>query len=313
MSTQTLQFRSEPHQQLTYSNNVKMVADQNKNPFRMGVVDVPASGEAMSTADLVGRLEANRGTNNDRRNPDNPPDLSRRWAVFPDVIDSGQLIDKEEKLTKAMDPTSTYVQSHTKAVEKGVGDVILGTRFVSRGNFELTDGGILGAAVDGKRPGMGKVALPPKCYTAAGGLGLTLDKLKESQERLRTDDFGLETDDELYCAIGPRQITNLLDIADGDGKSLNAFEQAQLRSGRPTNLMGINWVYTNRLPRDGNGDRMCPIWAKQNIIMAVWQDVMGAMWNDGSKRNLPQILVDAYVDVVRIEDEGVHVIACSEG
>ena len=211
-----------------------------------------------------------------------------------------------------MDPTSVYVQSHTLAVERAWGDKILGVKYVSKGVFELRDGGILGAAVDGKSPGAGKIALPASCYEAAGGVGLSLGKLKNSKERLNSDDFGLEDDDETFCAISPKQVTDLLDIADGDGTSLNAFQQLQLQSGKPTSLLGLTWIVTNRLPLDGNGDRMCPIWTKANILAGIWQDTLGRMWNDTSAKNTPYAHVGAYVDVVRAEDLGVHVIPCVE-
>lgn len=308
----SLQFRSEPHQQQTYADNVKMVAQQKVNKLRATVNELPASGEAMSAADLVGSVEAQESTGVERRNIENPPKLSRRWLIFPNELESGQYIDKEEKLQKAMDPTSVYVQTHTVAVERGLGDKILGVRYVSKGVFELRDGGIMGAAVEGKSPGSGKVSLPAKCYTAAGGVGLTLAKIKTTKERLNGDDFGLEDDDETFWAISPKQVTDLLDIADGDGTSLNAFQQLQLQTGKPTTLLGYTWLVTNRLPVDGNGDRMSPVWTKNNILGGIWQNTLGRMWNDTSMKNTPYAHVGAYADYVRAEDDGVQIVACVE-
>ena len=308
----SLTVRSEPHQQQTYADNVKMVAQQKRNKLRETITVAEASGEAQSVADLVGSVEAQENTSRQRRNIENPPSLSRRWVVFPDELESGQYLDKEEKLQKAMDPTSVYVRTHTVAVERGIGDKILGVKYVSKGNFELRDGGVLGAAVDGKSPGSAKIALPGKCYTQAAGSGLILDKLMAGKERLNGDDFGLEDDDEMHCAIGVKQVTNLLNMARGNDENLNLLEQMALKTGTPTTLLGITWHVTNRLPLDTNGDRMCPLWTKNNIVMGVWQDTVGEMWNDTSAKNTPYAHVGAFVDVVRAEDDGVHVFLCDE-
>lgn len=308
----SLQMRSEPHHQVKYANNVKMVAQQNVSKFRATVTEMPASGEAMSASDLIGSVEAKEANGTERRNIHNPPQLSRRWLVMPNELESGQYIDKEIKMAQSQDPTSNLVRTHTVAVERAIGDRILGVRYISKGKFELRDGGILGAAVDGKSPGGAKIALPAKCYTLAAGTGLILDKLMGAKERLNSDDFGLEDDDEMFCAISPKQVTNLLNLATGDGKTLNILEQTQLQNGDPTTLLGITWLVTNRLPVDGNGDRMCPIWTKNNILGGIWQDTLGEMWNDGSAKNTPYAHVGAFVDYVRGEDDGVQVIACKE-
>lgn len=308
----TLAARSEPHQRQTYRDNIQMVAQQTQSRLRATVTEVPASGEAMSASDLVGSVEARENIGADRTNFENPPNNSRRWLIRPNEVESGQYIDTIEKLDRAMDPTSIYVRTHTSAVQRAWADRILGVSYVSKGNFKLRDGGILGAAVEGKSPGGTKTSLPTKCYTAAGGSGLTLDKLIAAKERLAIDDFGLEDDDEMFKAISPKQVTNLLAIASATGTNLNQFDIDQLKTGKPTTLVGITWIVTNRLPLDSNGDRLCPMWAKNNIVAGVWQDVTGWMENDPHAKNTPYAHVGAYVDVCRVEDNGVHVTRCVE-
>lgn len=304
--------QSEAHQQLMYADNVRTVHQQRLNRIRPAVTIVPASGEAQSASDLVGKVDAVRHTSINRRNTENPPKLDRRWLIMPDMIDSGQIIDTEEKLQKTQDPTSQYVTTHTLAVEREVGDVMLGVIKGPNGVFEVHEGGVLGGASSGKRPGGPLVDLPTRCFSPDGGVGLNLDKLKFARQRLKEDDFGLEDDDQLYCAISPHQENELLSLAEGNGEGLNAFMQSQLSSGKPTPLMGLMWIVTNRLPRDANGHRMVTIWSKNNIVCGMWQDVQGRMWNDTHQKNRPVVQVEAYVDCVRVEDLGVHVLPCVE-
>lgn len=302
------------HHRLTYSDNVAMVAQQVQNRLRPAVTIVPASGEARSVADLIGAKEYIRGEDRSRRNPENPAERTRRWLIRPTVIEDGEYIDTVDKFDLALDPTSQIMRNSVVAVERGVFDTILGIARNDDGSFSVAGSGILGTATSGKRPSTAS-ALPSGNFIAhdyGTGTGLTLDKLRKVKLDLNKAEFGMEDDDDLYAAITPEQVDDLIGIAAATNQSLNAFAVEQLRSGKPTMLMGINWIATNRLPVDSSGYRLCPVWSKKNVIVGMWQDVKGDMWNDSSAKNLPYIYTSAFVDAVRVEDAGVRVIRCEE-
>jgi len=307
-----IEARAEQHHRLQYSNNVTMVAQQLRPQVREAVTEVQASGEAMSAADLVGAVDAIETEGYDRRNIENPPKNTRRWLVHPKPLKSGQYIDDEEKMKRAMDPTSVYVESHTRAVQRAVADKILGVTLHSDGTFGTRNGGVLGAAAEGQSPGGSTTPLPAANYVAHNSTGLTLAKLKEAKEKLNQRFFGLEDGEAMYMAITPKQVTDLLNLADGDGNSLNAFAQQQLQNGAPTPLVGFRWIVTPRLPKDSNGNRLCPVWTRSNIALGIWEDVNGQMWNDTHADNKPYVRVRAFVDAVRLEDAGVEVVECVE-
>lgn len=301
----------EAHHRLKYSDNVQMVAQQKQNHLRSAVTEVPASGEAQSVADLLGRTEYKRGEDRSRRNPEITPNRSRRWLVRPLVLEHGDYIDTVDKFDMAMDPTSHLTTNSVTTVERGVFDTILGIAPKSGGGFEISGSGILGVATEGKR-GTKTMDLPAGNFHAAAASGMTLDKLRAVRKALKKAEFGMEDDDPLYAAISPDQEDDLIGIAAQTDQTLNAFAVEQLKSGKPTMLMGINWISTNRLPHDSDGNRLCPVWSKKNIAFGVWQDVNGTMWNDTHAKNLPYYYTSAYVDAVRIEDAGVRVIRCTE-
>lgn len=301
----------EPHHRMTFGNNVMLVAQQMRNPFMGAVTEVPCTGEAVSVADLFDQGEYVYGEERTRRNIETPVSGSRRWLVYPPRILRGSYIDREDKFKSAMDPTGNIVATHTASVTRGWADRLLGIRRLDDGSFRVTDGGILGIAREGKTPGVG-TDLPTSQYVAHGSVGLTIEKLRKVKLKLNTADFGLEEENTLYAAITPQQIDDLLAIAQTSSNSLNAFNIEQLRTGKPTPLMGITWIVTNRLPKTAGGLRLCPVWDKRNIIAGVWQGIKGDMWNDTSSDNLPYVRVDAYVDVVRAQDKGVVVIECTE-
>lgn len=299
----------EQHHRLMYANNVVMVAQQMRNPLADAVTSIRATGEAMSAADLLGSLEYVYGEGRTRTNTENPISGTRRWLIRPDEIKSGQYIDDEDKFDMAMDPTSNFVQAHTKAVIRGCMDRIVGVRKLN-GAYSVVDGGILGSAIEGKRPGSSGTALPGSQIIAVGGTGLTIDKMRTAILTLNQADFGLEDDDPLYCLISPVQKDNLIAIAQASTTPLNAYNIEQLKNGKPSTLMGINWVVSNRVPKDASGNSLCPIWSKQNVVEGVWQDVEGDMWTDPHADNKPYVRVRTRRDVVRLQDKGVVVMTC---
>lgn len=300
----------EEHHRLMYANSVRMVAQQTRDPFAGRVTDVSASGEAKSATDMLDDGEYAYGEERTRRNVEMPVTGTRRWLIRPPVIKSGQYFDIEDDLDGQITPNSQKVRVHTVRVMRGKADRTLGIRKID-GKFVVSDGGILGHATEGKRP-MNKKALPAAQYMAHGSTGLTLAKLREAKLHLRSNNFGVEDNDQIYCAITAQQEDDLLAIAEESKPNQNAFSIEQLREGKPTRLMGIEWIMTNRLPVNASEHRLCPMWTKNNIERGIWQDVNGALWNDTSADNLPYARVRAYIDCVRIEDIGVVAIECVE-
>lgn len=302
------------HEKNMYASAVMMVAQQRRDPFAGAVTDIAASGQAMSASDIFGAVEAVYGEDRTRSNFENPVTGTRRWLVRPPVIKSGQYIDEEDKFDTAMDPTSNYVMAHTMAVRRKIGDRTVGVQKDSAGYFRVVDGGILGGAISGKAPGGAPTALPGTQVVPVGSTGLTIDKLRDALLVLRKADFGLEDDDPLYGFIAPDQIDDLLAIAQASGNALNAFNVEQLRTGKPSPLMGVTWLMSNRVPfKDGSTTvRLVPIFAKRNIVRGFWEQLNGSMWNDTSADNKPYCRVRAYVDCVRLEDKGVVAIECQQ-
>lgn len=302
--------RVEAHHKLAYSNNVMLVTQQMGAKFRASVTEIPCSGEAHDAAELIGQLEYIEGAGaRSRSNIENVPFARRRWLIRPNELESGQYIDKEDIFDSINYPTAKIVQAHTIAVNRGLDDKILGVRRLPDGTFGLRDGGVLGGAVEGKRPGSVRAALPAAQITPAGGTGLTIDKMIAAIERFGLDDNDMSRT--LTMAITPRQHTDLLKIVSLTQANLNAFQQDELKRGVINHFMGIDFRITNRLPKSGD-TRSCPIWTKDNVALGIWQDVKGDIWNDPHAKNRPYAYVDAFVDAVRIQDNGVHVIECTE-
>lgn len=303
----------------TYANNIQMVAQEMTSKIRAAVTIASGlTGDAHNVRDLLDKKDYIESEDYRMTNPQNRSKLDAVWLNRPKIVHSGETIFKEDKFDLAMDPTSNFNRGHVRAVETGVFDRFLGVRKKSSGGFEIAGGGILGNRITGKA--RASAALPGGQFMAVDAdnsgtpSGMVLKKLNLAREMLELNDFGIDDDlsDELFCAVGPKQKSNLLDIAIQTQTSLNAFQIRQIEEGKPTSLFGLTWIFTNRLPTDSNGYRICPIWTKSNVVGGFWQDVEGDMWNDGSSLNRPYVHVSAYPAATRLENEGVIAIRCLE-
>jgi len=301
----------ESHNRLTYRDNVRMVAQQLQNPLRNAVTIVDGKGESMNVAQLFGKKTARRTPDRDRKNPDNPTPRSARWLVRPEAIEDGEYIDNATKWDAAMDPTSHLFRASVAAVERGIFDCILGIEQRQDGTFAIGTTGILGSTRTGKR-GETVVALPGNQTIAHSSTGLTLDKLRSAKLRLNKADFGMESIDPMFALITPEQVDDLLGIAAAAGNNLNLLDVEQLKTGKPTPLLGLTWIVSNRVPTTAAGIRQVPLWTKANVVAAFWQDLEGDIWNDPHAKNLPYIYNSAVVDATRIEDGGFIIIECQE-
>ena len=297
----------------TYANTIQMVKDQNQSWIRDTVTILDGDGEMRNVRDLLDKREYVEFEDYDDETPDNRSKLTAVWVHRPKAIGDGQVIRKEDKFDMAMDPTSSFNRGMVRGVEKGVYDRIMGIKMKDDGTFGIHGAGIMGDRYAGAKGGT-PAGLPASQYLPDGGVGLTSNKLIDALEKLHIKDWGMDEEDlGLCCPIAARQISDLLRIAKEAGASLNEFDILQLQTGKPTVLLGITWKRTNRLAIDSSGNRLLPLYSKENIAAVFWQDIMGSIRNRTDKRgNPPYVEIDAFPTCTRIEDDGVAVIPCVE-
>ncbi|MEC9435158.1 MAG: phage capsid protein [Pseudomonadota bacterium] len=295
----------EAHHQLGMSNAVELALQRLGPKLRPYVTEKPCIGEAVPASDLLGTVKARRGQGRRRSNIENPVPKTRRWLEYRDPIETGQYLDKEDKFRSAMEPQSEIIQAHANAIGRAIDDLILGLD--DDGNLSV--GGILGSAVEGKRLSSTST-LGAEFKTVHGGTGLSIAKLRKARKKLGLS----ENDLALYtpvCAITTTQMDDLLGIVETASANLNMLEQPHIVDGKVKRLLGFDFVEHNGLYKTGT-TRCCPVWLKNNIVLGVWQDVQTRAWNDTAARNTPYVHIDAYMDCVRKQDAGVHVIECTE-
>ncbi len=295
------------HNKLMFGDNFMIATQQMGSKLRAYVTEKDCAGEGAVAADIVGEVKAKRRTERARTNIDNPPNRTRRWLVYRDLIETGQYLDKEDLWRQIDDPQSELLQAHAAAAGRAVDDTILGLD--EDGNIDI--GGVLGSVVEGKRPGGAGVGLPAKHKTVHGGTGLTIAKLRAARKRLGLDENQMGSIRPVM-PITSNQNDDLLGIVEGASSNLNMLEQPHIVDGFVTRLMGFEFINDmNRLPLVGNV-RSCPVWLKHQVVLGVWQDLKTDLYNDTHAGNTPYAKVDFSMDCTRKEDLGVHIIECTE-
>lgn len=316
MSATNITQSQAAHYRQSFVDNVTMVAQQMRSRLRGAVTEMICSGDSHRVASLLDGPAYQRRAGFKRNNEDHQAQFSARYLNFPDEIYSEQYIDRPGVLQMVTDPTSDIIRVHTAKVMQGWDDVILGLR-PDGGSFTVAYGGILGVAQSGTTAQRTNTALPAGNFVAAtvggGGsaTGLNLDKILQIVEDLRAAEFGMDDAiDPIYAAISPKRVTDLLKIAASTGVE-NIFDRGQLQAGKPTPLVGVNWIMTNRFAVDESGHEMVPFWTKGNIKLGIWQDTTANLDIDIHSNRTPHAQVKFRADCVRVQDAGVRVALCT--
>jgi len=173
------------------------------------------------------------------------------------------------------------------------------------------DDAIIGAATGNAFGGVSggtTIALPAAQQIAVNASGLTLAKLIEAKEILDGND--VDPDEPRFMIVTSKQMTNMLNetkITSADYASVKALVQGQIGT-----FLGFNFIRTERLGLDGNGDRQVLAFTKSAIGLAVGADVSTRISERADKNYATQVFLSMTIGATRIEDEKMVEIACTE-
>jgi hypothetical protein len=196
--------------------------------------------------------------------------FTRRW-VFPVDRDCNQLIDTFDKLKMAIDPQSTEVAAAAAAVAREWDDRIIAAAF---GTSQTgVDGSAFTAETWASISSSWQVA---STFGSAAASGLTVAKLIEAKRLMRKAQ--VDMDEETLTLVtnsqGESDLLNQVQVV-----STDFAERPVLTDGKVTRLLGIDIVYSERLPSASNV-RSNILFAKSGLYLGIWQDTI----NDVDKR-----------------------------
>lgn len=274
-----------------YSSTLQYLVQQKGSRLRALVRQESLTGEECYF-DQIGATEAQEKTARHGDSPLISTPHSRRRVNQRD-FEWGDMVDKPDKVRLLVDPASNYLQSAMWSLGRRMDDVIIEAA--------------LGTSFTGKN-GSVAVPLPASQKIAVAASGLTLAKLFEAKEKL--DSAEVDPDEPRYIAVTARQITNLLntiEVKSSDYNTVKALVQGQIDS-----FMGFKFITTQRLPKDGAGDRQVLAWVQNGLLVAIGQDMQGQIAPRPDKSFSTYVYACLSCGASRMEEQKIIEIACKE-
>ena len=206
---------------------------------------------------------------------------------------TADMVDKADIARILIDPTNKYLTAMRGAANRKIDSMIAtalsGTAY---GGVDGTTSYSLGSA--------NKVA--------AGGVGMSVGKLMDALEIF--NGFDIPPEWEKWCAIGPKQVTDLLsevEVASADYNMLRPLVE-----GKVARFMGFNFVMSNQLTTNGSTTRYCPAWVKPGITLGLNYDITTEVTIMPEYHYSYQVYLAMMLGAARMEEECVVEISCIE-
>ena len=274
-----------------YQNTITMLAQQMDNRLRQTVmVDTDWTGEA-KYYDQYGSDSMEEIMTRYADTPVQTPDHERR-RVTPRFFVSNTLEDPQDALAMLVDPKSTYMQAKMASAARKTDLIIIQAASA--------------AALAGKAGGT-STALPSTSKIAVGGAGLTKAKLIEASKKLNANEVEKE---DRHIVISAEQLEDLLNTTEVTSSDFNTVKA--LVEGTLDTWLGFKFVHSEQLETDASDSRLVLAYQKKGIQLAIQNEAEGRIDPRPDKNYAWQVYLKIVLGAVRLEEERVIQIACSE-
>lgn len=283
-----------------YKGNVIMLAQQKGSRLRQTVrTDGDIVGKSVFF-DRIGQTAAQKVTTRHGDTPLMNTPHSRRKADLYD-FDWADLVDWPDKLKTLYDPTNPYAMNAGWAMGRSMDDEII---IAASASAQTGVDGSTSVAL----PSDQQIAVNDHTYDAGSGdVGLTISKLILASEKLNAAD--VDPDLKRFIIVTSKQISDLLTTTEVTSADYNTVKA--LAEGKINSFMGFEFIRTERLATDSNGDRLVLAYTEHALGLCVPKDIETDIGPRRDKRNATQVYVCMSIGAVRIEDEQLVEIACN--
>ncbi len=274
-----------------YGANVQLLAQQKGSRLGRAVRNESQTGKT-AFYEQIGAVAARKRPSRHADTPRMDTPHNRRAVSVVDY-DWADLIDNEDKVRMLIDPTSSYAMSAAWAMGRAKDDAIIAAA--------------VGSAMTGE-DGTTSVALPAAQKVVVGATGLTIAKLLAAKEILD----GHDIDEEMprFCGLAAGQVTDLLNTTEVKSSDYNTVKA--LAAGQLNTFLGFEFIRTQRLGTDSNGDRQVTVWAQDGLLLAVGKDMTNKISERNDKNHATQVFSSMTIGATRMEEDKVVEIACAE-
>ena len=245
--------------------------------------------------DRLGNTSAQRITSRHSDTPLIATPHSRRRVSMEDY-NWADLVDKADKVRMLADPTSEYMKAGVWAMGRTMDDVIISAML---GNAVSVD----------ENDSSSNVALPAAQKIAVSGTtDMNIDKLRSAKQILDAAD--VDPDLPRCIVMKSNQFYDLLGDTQIQSSDYNTVKA--LVAGEIDTFMGFKFLRSERLTSDSSGNTQCIAWIHDGIGMSMGMDVKTEISERSDKNYSTQVYAQMCLGAVRIEDEKVVEIACTD-
>ena len=119
-----------------------------------------------------------------------------------------------------------------------------------------------------------------------------------------------DEDEDRFCVIAAGQLTDLLNTTEIKNTNYNSVKA--LVQGEVNTFLGFNFIRSQRLGTDGDGNRQVIMYNRSGIALAIAQDVTVDVGPRRDKSLAKQVYLSLGIGASRMEEDKVVEIACTE-
>lgn len=289
-----------------YKTTVMMLAQQTGSRLAPLVTTDTYKGKAGKAVEQFGATKAQKRTSRHGDTPLMDVPQYARW-VFPSDYEWADLIDDQDKLRMAIDPTSPIAQAGAMAMGRAMDDELLGALYA---DAKTGENGTTTTSFDTS----GQVVGPNVGGTSTN---LNVAKLREAKRILLANDIDLDvepvwmiiTSKEADALLGETQIT-----------SVDFNDRPTLVDGKVTRFLGINFKhmeFTNTAAFDNTAsmlnstNRYCPLFVPKALHIGIWEDTVAKMSERDDKGYATQVYLRNTVGATRIDEKRIIRVECA--
>lgn len=274
-----------------FADNFKHVAQQSTSRFESCVTPETGIVGMSKSINRMGQRAAQRRLTRHADTPINDQPHSTRYVDLFDWED-GDMLDDQDKIRMLADPTSDYVKAMVAALNRS------------------KDDSIITALTGNSRSTTGAIDLPAAQKIVHGSVGLTKSKIIQAKKLFRAAEADEEDGEELYIGYSSAALADIL--ADTTLTSADFLAGQMLQAGTlKGKWMGFNWVPSERFAKVST-TRYLAAWAKSGVVLGTGADIMTRVGEDPGKGFNVRVYAKMSIGAVRVEEEKVVEIQCTE-
>jgi hypothetical protein len=288
MSSSTI----ETARSVQFRSTIDLLLQQKVSKFQPHVTQETFKGKR-GTFDRIRPTEMTAYTGRHSDTPLIPTEHDRRHIVGQMWVWS-DLIDDEDRLQMLGDPTSSYVQNVVASINRKTDAVIRDAFFA--------------AALTGEEAGS-TVSFPAGNIVAAGGVGLSYDKIIAAKKILIANEVDLDAEKPIL-AVTDDQWEELM--TDNDVINNDFSRLAMVQNGDVMEVAGVRIVKYQGLSTASAGVRACPLWVPSGMMLGVWKSPETRVTEMPTKNYNTQVYARMRIGATRMEEGKVIQINCTE-